>query len=152
VWPSVLAALLDAGALDAWLTPVLMKKGRPGHVLSALADPGRADALSDLVLASTSTLGVRRTPVTRDVLDRAWHPVAVPGPGSGTSGTVRVKVGHRGGAVVQAMPEFTDVAALAARGGRPVVDVLELARAAAVDAGLVPGAPWPPAGQAGAAI
>lgn len=139
-WPEVLTALLAAGAADAWLTPILMKKGRPAHTLSVLADPGDAARLTDLVMAHTSTLGVRRTTVARDALDRAWAPVPVQG------GEVRIKVGHRGGAVVQAMPEFADVAALAADLGRPVADVLVLAHAAAVDAGLVAGAPWPAEG------
>jgi hypothetical protein len=142
VWPEVLSAVMGAGALDAWLTPVLMKKGRPAHVLSVLAAPERAEDLSGLVMAHTSTLGVRRTGVVRDVLERAWQPVDVAGAG------VRVKVGHRGGRVVQAMPEFTDVVALAAGLGRPVADALLLAQAAAVDAGLVPGRPWPPASPA----
>ncbi|MEJ5943794.1 nickel pincer cofactor biosynthesis protein LarC [Pseudokineococcus basanitobsidens] len=147
VWPEVVADLLSRGALDAWLVPVLGKKGRPAHVLTVLADPGHAEALSWAVMTGTSTLGVRRSAVRRDVLDRAWSPVAVPGrPGTGRSGgEVRVKVGHRGGVVVQAMPEFTDVVALAERTGEPVATALVRARAAAVDAGLVAGAPWPPA-------
>ncbi|NIZ89913.1 nickel pincer cofactor biosynthesis protein LarC [Kineosporiaceae bacterium B12] len=136
VWPEVLRELLAAGALDAWLTPVLMKKGRPGHTLEVLAAPDRADALSDAVLRHTSTLGVRRSPVTRDVLDRDHHAVDVDGH------TVRIKVGHRGGLVVQAMPEFEDVVALARARGTAVQDALLAAHAAAVSAGLVPGATW----------
>ena len=136
LWPEVLAGLMSAGALDAWLVPVLMKKGRPAHTLHVLAAPSRADELSAAVLALTSTLGIRRTPVRRDVLDRAWRPVPV------ADGSVRIKVGHRGGRVVQAMPEFADVVALAAASGRPAADVLVLAHAAAVGAGLVAGAPW----------
>ena len=137
VWPEVLAALMDAGALDAWLTPILMKKGRPAHLLSVLADRDRGADLTRLMTAQTSTLGVRRTQVDRDVLDRAWQPVDVLG------GSVRVKVGHRGGEVVQAMPEFADVVELARQAGRPVLDVLSAAQTATVTAGLVPGAGWP---------
>lgn len=143
-WPTVLSAALAAGALDAWLVPVLMKKGRPGHVLTVLADPARADALSELVLHHTSTLGVRRTPVERDVLERAWVDVAVPR--AAGVGRVRVKVGHRGGRVVQAMPEFDDVVALAEDAGEPVAVALVQARSAATSEHLVPGAAWPPAG------
>ncbi|MBX9243889.1 nickel pincer cofactor biosynthesis protein LarC [Actinotalea ferrariae] len=139
VWPEVLATLLDLGAHDAWLSPVLMKKGRPAHTLHVLAPPPAADALSDAVLTHTTTLGVRRTGVTRDVLDRDWRPVVVGG------GTVRVKVGHRAGRVLQAMPEFDDVVAVARSSGRPVATVLDDARAAAHDAGLVRGGAWPPA-------
>ena len=138
LWPEVLTRLLAEGARDAWLTPVLMKKGRPAHTVHVLSTPDAADQLSAVVFRHTSTLGVRRSVARRDVLARDWQPVPVAG------GTVRVKVGHRAGQVVQAMPEFTDVVALAAAGGRPVADVLVLAHAAAVQAGLVAGAPWPP--------
>ena len=137
LWPGVLTGLLAGGARDAWLTPVLMKKGRPAHTVHVLADPGAADRLSADLFTLTSTLGVRRSPVRRDVLDRDWQPVQVAG------GTVRVKIGHRAGRVVQVMPEFADVVALADGTGRPAADLLVLAHAAAVQAGLVAGAPWP---------
>lgn len=137
-WPEVLRRLLDDGALDAWLTPVLMKKGRPGHVLAVLAEPASARGLSARVLQLTSTLGVRWGRVERDVLERDWWPVAAAG------GRVRVKVGHRDGAVLQATPEFEDALALARRSGAAVADVLDEARAAGRAAGLVAGSPWPP--------
>ena len=60
VWPGVIDALLAAGALDAWLTPILMKAGRPAHTLSVLARPADRDTLRDLLLDATSTLGVGR--------------------------------------------------------------------------------------------
>jgi uncharacterized protein (DUF111 family) len=133
VWPDVLARLLDAGALDAWLTPILMKKGRPGHTLHVLARLGDEAPLAELVLTHTSTLGLRRTAIARSVLDRAWAPVEVLG------GTVRVKVGSRDGRIVHVAPEYEDAAELARVAGVPVAQVLTLAAAAAVTAGLVPG-------------
>jgi uncharacterized protein (DUF111 family) len=139
VWPDVLGRLVAAGALDAWLTPILMKKGRPAHTLHVLARPGEEAALADLVLAHTSTLGLRVAAVRRQVLDRSWTPVDVLGR------PVRVKLGHRRGRLVQVTPEFEDVAALAQGRGLPVGEVLILAQSAAVAAGLVPGAPWPAA-------
>ena len=137
VWPDVLARLLDAGALDAWLTPILLKKGRPGHTLHVLARPADQDGLTELVLTHTSTLGVRGTPVTRTVLDRAWAPVEVLG------GNVRIKVGSRDGRIVHVMPEFEDAAELARAAGVPLAHVLTLAQAAAATSGLLPGAAWP---------
>jgi uncharacterized protein (TIGR00299 family) protein len=136
-WPDVLARLLDAGALDAWLTPILMKKGRPAHTLHVLARPRHEAALTELVLSHTSTFGVRRTPTTRAVLDRAWVPIDVLG------GTVRIKVGSRRGSIVRTTPEFEDAAELARASGMPVAQVLSAAAAAALTRGLVPGAPWP---------
>jgi pyridinium-3,5-bisthiocarboxylic acid mononucleotide nickel chelatase len=126
LWPGVLAALLDAGASDAWLTPVLMKKGRPAHVLSALCGQDRVDAVAEVVLRETSTLGVRSYPVGKRALDRAWRTVQVDGR------DVRVKLGLRGGEVVNAQPEWEDVAAAAAALGRPAKVVLQQATAAAL--------------------
>ena len=137
VWPDVVARLLDAGALDAWLTPILMKKGRPAHTLHVLARLADEGPLTGLVLAHTSTLGVRRTPVARSVLDRSWTPVDLLG------GTVRIKIGFRDGRIVQATPEYEDAARVAGAAGVPVAQVLTRATAAAVSAGLVPGASWP---------
>jgi pyridinium-3,5-bisthiocarboxylic acid mononucleotide nickel chelatase len=134
VWPTVLAALLEAGAADAWLTPILMKKGRPAHTLSVLADPRMAPALRDRVLELTSTIGVRQSMVDRWALERSWTDVTIAG------GTVALKVAHRDGVVVHTTPEFDDVSALAAQLDQPVHRVLAAAVAAAESAGLTAGA------------
>lgn len=126
IWPHVLDALLAAGAHDAWLTPVLMKKGRPAHVLAALAPPAALDAVREVVLTETTTLGLRTSPVDRTVLEREQRTVDVDGQ------PVRVKLARRDGAVVNAMPEWDDVAAAAAALGRPVKLVLQAAHAAAL--------------------
>jgi uncharacterized protein (DUF111 family) len=133
VWPTVLEGLLEAGAADAWLVPILMKKGRPAHTLSVLTTTDRRGAVRELVLSLTSTLGVRETEVTRTALDRSWVTVPVAG------GEVRVKVAHRHGEIIHATAEFADVAALAKRRGLPVRHVLDAAGAAADLQGLRPG-------------
>lgn len=137
VLPVVLADLLDAGAVDAWLTPVVMKKGRAGHTLSALCPPDTAAAVRRLVLDGTSALGVRQSVVHRETLDRTWVDVVVDGR------TVPVKVGHRDGVVAHVTPEFDSARAVAQALGVPVRQVLRAADAAAVAAGLVPGARLP---------
>jgi uncharacterized protein (TIGR00299 family) protein len=118
-------ALRAAGALDAWATPAVMKKGRPGVVVSALCEPGVAGAVREAFFRATTTFGVRALPVVRTALDR--RVVAVPVAG----GTVRVKLGLLGGRVVTAKPEHDDVADLAARTGRSVRELHEEASAAA---------------------
>ncbi len=137
VWPTVLVSLLDAGAADAWLVPIVMKKGRPAHTLAVLTPVNRRDALRRLIFELTSTIGVREVAVTRIALDRFWIPVPV------TGGQVRLKVAHRGGEVVHATPEFDDAAKVAADRSVPVRRVLEEAVAAAEREGLVPGRPVP---------
>ena len=137
LWPGVLTGLLDAGAADAWLVPIVMKKGRPAHTLSVLCRPDRAAVLRERVLRDTSTLGVRERPVQRYALDRTFAKVEVDGL------PVAVKIGHRDGVVLQVMPEFEDVAAAARRLGRPERLVLHRAAAAATAAGLEAGAALP---------
>jgi uncharacterized protein (TIGR00299 family) protein len=111
------ARLVAAGALDVWLTPVVMKKGRPGVVLALLARPEDADRLSEMVLRETSTFGVRRCSKHRTILDRRHEEVET------AFGTVRVKIGLLRGEVVTRAPEYEDCARLAAGKGVPVREV-----------------------------
>jgi len=135
VWPTVLAALIDAGAADAWLTPILMKKGRPAHTLSVLGMSADVETLREKIFRLTSTIGVREAVVSRQALERGWVDVLV------DRQPVAVKVAHREGVVVRATPEFEDVARVAAELDRPVQDVLAAAVAATERAELRAGAP-----------
>jgi uncharacterized protein (TIGR00299 family) protein len=125
VWPGVLTALLSAGASDAWLTPILMKKGRPAHTLSALAPPQVVDAVRRVMFTESSTIGVREHRVGKRALARETRTVRVDG------AEVRVKVALLDGRVVNASPEYDDVAAAALALDRPVKAVLAAAAAAA---------------------
>src|ERR671912_1501196 len=125
LWPGVLDALFAAGASDAWLTPILMKKGRAAHTLSALC---RADAVADVqaaVFATTTSIGLRVVPVGKVALERVHTSVEVLG------GTVGAKVAVRDGRVVNVSVEYEDVAALARASDLPVKEVLRAATAAA---------------------
>jgi pyridinium-3,5-bisthiocarboxylic acid mononucleotide nickel chelatase len=137
VWPSVLSALLQAGASDAWLAPILMKKGRPAHTLHVLAPDDRAAVLRRLIMDQTSTIGVREMSGRKYALPRTWITVELSG------GAVRLKVAHRDGVIVQATPEFEDVHALADVLGVPTRDVLTQANAAAAAQGLTRGSTLP---------
>ncbi len=141
LWPAILTHLLEAGAADAWLTPILMKKGRPAHTLSVLCEPGRVEALRELIFTDTSTIGVREHHVDKHALDRLWYDIAL------GEDTVAVKVAHRGGSIVQVTPEFDSVTALAASRVQPARVVLDAAIAAAANAGLTDGAPLPHHGR-----
>lgn len=94
--------LMEAGALDAFVTPVQMKKGRPGMLLTVLAAPGDEQKLARLLFTETSTLGIRRRLEQRHVLERRRESVNTPW------GPVRVKLGIFAGEVVNRAPEFED--------------------------------------------
>jgi uncharacterized protein (DUF111 family) len=136
LWPGVLAGLLADGAADAWLVPIVMKKGRPAHTLSVLCRPQRAGVLRERMLRDTSTLGVREQVLHRYAVPRTFVDIELDG------GTIAVKVAHRDGVITQVMPEFDDVAAAARRLERPERLVLQQAAAAATAAGLVVGASY----------
>lgn len=114
--------LLQQGALDVWMTPVIMKKGRPGVVLNVLAVPAAVDELSRTIFQETTTLGVRVAgPMPRSVLAREHREVDL------GYGRVPVKIGRLDGEVVQAAPEYAAVASLSEATGRPAKLVYQAA-------------------------
>jgi uncharacterized protein (TIGR00299 family) protein len=137
LWPAVLGRLITAGAADAWLTPILMKKGRPAHTLSVLARPDQSEELRDLILSNTSSIGVRRIDVDKWALPRGWIDISV------GDQALAVKISHRDDVILQVTPEFDELDQAAADQLVPPQLLLEEARAAAGAAGLYPGAPVP---------
>lgn len=99
--------LLSAGCLDAWATPIVMKKSRPAWTLSALCELRDVGSVEKLLFAETTTFGIRRRPCRRSRLERRFETVETP------FGPIRVKVGRLGGRTVTASPEFDDCAAAA---------------------------------------
>lgn len=129
LWPDVIAALLAAGASDAWLTPILMKKGRPAHTLSVLVGAAAAAAVRREIFRQTSTIGVREQTFVKHALDREFAEVEVGGH------RVSVKLARLDGTLVNVQPEYDDVAAAARALDRPVKDVLAEAAARARELG-----------------
>ncbi len=125
LWPTVIASLMAAGALDAWLTPILMKKGRPAHTLHILANSQDSDALTSLVMKETSTIGLRKSAVDKVSLRRRTETVEVLGH------PVRIKLAFLGDQLTNVQPEWEDVAAIAAATGEPVKDILAKATSVA---------------------
>jgi uncharacterized protein (TIGR00299 family) protein len=115
--PDAVERCFAAGALDVWVTPAQMKKGRPGFVLSALARPGAEAEVVRALLEETSALGVRVARLSRYELEREERTVEVAG------GSVRVKVAMLDGRVVNVAPEHDDCAELASRTGRAVKSI-----------------------------
>lgn len=115
---------LAQGALDVMLTPVIMKKGRPGSLLTILCSDADSLALQRLILTETSTLGIRIRQDRRVALDRVHATVLTP------YGDIRIKVGSQDGAELNAAPEFEDCRAAALQHSVPVKLVQQAAIAA----------------------
>lgn len=137
LWPGVLASLISAGAADAWLAPIIMKKGRPAHTVSVLARPDQAADLRSLLLSLTSTIGVREALVRKTALPRGWVDLTVAG------SCISIKIAHHHGAIWQVTPEFDDLERAADEHGLSPLTLLEQATMAATAAGLVIGAAVP---------
>ncbi len=127
VWPEAIAAVLRAGAVDAWVTPIVMKKGRPAHVFGALCRDAVSDAVARAIFEQTSTIGLRRHLVDRIELDRQMSSVDVQGE------QIAVKVASVDGRTLNVSVEWDDVAAAADRLGLPANDVLARAQQLARD-------------------
>lgn len=126
----LLDKLLSAGALDAFYTPVHMKKSRPGVLLTVLTDEGKKQELLDIIFDESTSIGVRAYPVERFCLERKVVKVKT------EYGMIRVKVSVRKGKAVNAQPEYEDLRAAAEKKKVPLKRVLDAARAAALKAGL----------------
>jgi len=113
--------LLASGALDAWASPVTMKKGRPGLVIAALAAADQADQVAAAMLRETTSIGVRRTAAARTERPRRVVTVTTP------FGDVRCKVSEGPYGPAQVKPEFDDCAALAKTAGVPLREVIAAA-------------------------
>jgi uncharacterized protein (TIGR00299 family) protein len=123
----VMSRCFAAGALDVSLSPIQMKKTRPGVALTAITPPEAAEAVTDVFFTETTTFGIRRTTTRRVVLDREllmvqtdWGPVAV-------------KVGRRSGRLVQVAPEFEDCRRIAEAKGIPLRAVQLASETAAME-------------------
>jgi len=113
--------LFDAGAVDVALIPAIMKRSRPGVVLSCLVARHHTDAVLDVIFRETTSLGVRVQEVARRILPRRFASVKVPG------GMVRMKVAALGAGGEKAAPEYADCKTIANKTGRALKDVMEAA-------------------------
>ncbi|MFC9687166.1 nickel pincer cofactor biosynthesis protein LarC [Kribbella sp. NPDC056951] len=127
LWPPVLQRLLDAGASDAWLTPILMKKGRPAHTLSVLVSSTNAAAVRRVVLTETTAIGLREYDIRKHAADREFTSIDVDGQ------SISIKIARYDGQVVNVQPEYEDVVAAAAELKQPVKAIMARAVAAAAD-------------------
>lgn len=120
-YESAMERLFAAGALDVFMSPIQMKKNRPATLLSVICDPAMADSLTKIVLAETSTLGVRVSQWDRICLDRRWEEATT------EFGPIRIKIGESNGHVIKASPEYEDCKRAASESGAPIRKVYESA-------------------------
>ena len=130
-YPFVMDRLFEAGALDVWITPVIMKKGRPGMVLTALTAPENKQPLTLAILRHTSTLGVREQRITRHLLHREHVTLQTP------LGPVEIKKARLGDSVRKWKPEYEVCRELANRHTLTLQEVYRIIRASAME--LEPG-------------
>src|SRR5262245_15175934 len=123
LWEPVVETLFEAGALDVYLTPVIMKRSRPGVVLTALCEPRKVAEIARTVLEASTTIGVRWTNYQRRRLPREMVSLST------AHGPISFKVSRLDGRVVTVTPEFEEVRRLARAKRLPVREVLESARA-----------------------
>ena len=122
----LLEKLISAGALDAFYTPVQMKKGRPGVLLTALAAATDRERLLETIFAESTSIGIRSYTVERRCLERKSFKVKTP------YGNVSVKASYRAGIAVNIQPEYEECRAIAEKKGVPLKIIIDAARAAAI--------------------
>jgi uncharacterized protein (DUF111 family) len=113
----LLDRMLAVGALDVFITPIQMKKGRPGILLTVVAMPELRTTLEEILFRETTTLGIRRFECERAALERRTVSIETP------YGLIRVKEARLRGRIVNAQPEFEDCAERACERGLPVKEV-----------------------------
>ena len=126
--PQIFGVLMDklyaAGALEVFYQSVQMKKNRPGTLMTIVCTPQDRDRMTEIVFRESTTIGIRHQELSRECLDREMVTVAT------SLGPVRFKVARRDGRVLNAQPEFEDLAKLSAERGIPVKEVQALAQKA----------------------
>ena len=124
LYDQVMTHLFEAGALDVTLTPTMMKRNRPGTIVSVVAWPQDLQALTTILLSETTTLGVRIQELERAIVPRRIQTVRLP------HGSVRIKIADLGKGQVKITPEYRDCVALAERTKQPIQPIMDLARLA----------------------
>jgi pyridinium-3,5-bisthiocarboxylic acid mononucleotide nickel chelatase len=123
LYETLIERVFDAGALDVFLQPVIMKRGRPGVVVTALCVPEKVGDLSRALFEESTTIGVRWSEWRRARLQREMVELTT------VYGTIPFKISRLGGRIVTVTPEFADVARIAREKSLPVREVLDQARA-----------------------
>ncbi|MGS0763529.1 nickel pincer cofactor biosynthesis protein LarC [Syntrophomonas curvata] len=120
IYSYLFSMLLEKGALDVYLTSIMMKKNRPGVLLTVLCQGSDAHLLEEIIFRETTTLGVRKTAVDREELERTVINI------NSSLGMVRIKVAGKGGRVLKYAPEYEDCRRIAGEQGLALKDVYNI--------------------------
>jgi uncharacterized protein (TIGR00299 family) protein len=132
--PVVIEKLMSAGALDAWVEPIMMKKNRPGFTLKVLCNRSDEKLLGRIIFEETSSIGYRTIDVEKVALERHFREIEV------RATKVSIKIAILDGKIIQVSPEFDEINSLAKALDVPTRVAMEEARLAARDNGFVFGA------------
>lgn len=121
----IIDRLFEAGALDVFLTPIIMKKNRPAVKISILADKDNTDRLAEILLKETTSFGLRMHSVGRIKLEKEIKTIET------EYGNVKVKIGKRDGRIINIAPEYEDCKRIAKERGVPIMEVYEKVKSAA---------------------
>ncbi len=121
LFPHLLEKLFAEGALDAYLTPLLMKKGRPGFLLTALSTPDKEESMKQIIFRETTTIGVRLQNIWREKLSRSTEEIQLEG------FSVRIKISRYRDEIMNVRPEYEDIKKIADATGKPIKELMEKA-------------------------
>ena len=121
IYGYIMDRLFAAGALDVWLTPIIMKKNRPATKLSVLISPSYQTKVTEIIFQETTSIGMRFYPVSRAMADREFIVIGLPW------GDVKVKISSYQGKICNVAPEYEDCRKIAEKSGMPLKVVQQLA-------------------------
>lgn len=127
IYEHLIERLLEDGALDAYVTPIMMKKNRPSHLLTVLSERKKIDVLIDIIFRETTTFGVRFHSVSRCKLSKEIEKVKT------KYGTINVKIGIRGNDILSITPEYEDCRVIAKKKKLPLRTILEEVKRKAIE-------------------
>ncbi len=119
IYSHLIPRLLEQGALDAFLSNIIMKKGRPGILLNVLCKPHHVDFIAETLFHETTTLGIRKLPMERLSLERKTVSLET------SWGTLEIKAAYKNGEILKAAPEYEDCKRLSAEHNLPVKKIYE---------------------------
>lgn len=122
IYSYIMPLLFEQGALDVFYTNIIMKKNRPGIKLSVLCHMDDMEAIENIIFHETTTLGIRKYQVDREILERSSEKVET------IYGEIRVKVAKKNHKTVKAAPEYEDCRRIASENNIPLKDVYDMVK------------------------